>query len=526
MRSADDVEIVGDLPALGVEVAGIGRARADREAVAGDVDADVAGHEARHARAEIGRAEVRRQRAIVQRAVERRVQRVQRRRREHEVVAGDDRVHLVVLAGAAQRQHVRAVVGRRVVVHRVEVAGEERLVGGDRVVDLPERLVLRAVVRDAVLQPSAGIARDGHVLHEVQRHRAEARRIDPVVDEAAGERQLAAAVARRRRDRGEVAVQHRLRRHEADRRRRITVFDAALIAAEQEQLVLDDRRAERAAELIAVQAVALRREEVARVETVVAEELEGVAVHFVRSRLGHQVHRRCGVMPVPRRQRARLHLELLQRVGKRRRQVQVVERIVVRAAVHDVGDAVRLAAGDRDRDRRKILVGVEIACRRGRREAGEENQLGGLSSVQRQLHHALVVDHLADAGVLRLDEGGVRRHRHLLADRADRERDVQLRARSDLQDDAAAHVGVEALQHDLQLVRPDGQVRQRVGAVGAGEHGARHPCIGLRDSDLRARNRTAARVADDAGELRASHRLRPRGAGRDECQSDRTDERA
>ena len=143
--------------------------------------------------------------------------------------------------------------------------------------------------------------------------------------------------------------------------------------------------AERAAELVALQAVARRREEVARVEVVVADELEDVAVERVGAGLGHQVHRRRRVMAVARRQRAGLDLELLQRVGERRRQVQVVERIVVRAAVHDVGDAVGLAAGDRDRHGRIVLVGVQVPGGRGRGEAGEEDQLGRLPAVERDL---------------------------------------------------------------------------------------------------------------------------------------------
>src|SRR5207249_12103658 len=103
------------------------------------------------------------------------------------------------------------------------------------------------------------------------------------------------------------------RRHEADRRRRIALFVLALIAAEEEQLVFDDRRTNRAAELVAVQTVALGREEVAGVEAPVAQELERVAADPVRAGFGDHVHSRGGVVTVPRRQRARLDLELLQR---------------------------------------------------------------------------------------------------------------------------------------------------------------------------------------------------------------------
>ena len=54
--AADHVDVVGELPAVRVEVAGIGAAVADREAVAGDVDADVARQRAEDLAAEIGGA--------------------------------------------------------------------------------------------------------------------------------------------------------------------------------------------------------------------------------------------------------------------------------------------------------------------------------------------------------------------------------------------------------------------------------------------------------------------------------------
>ena len=40
-------------------------------------------------------------------------------------MSNHDRVRLVVLSGAAERQHVLAVVGRRIVVDRVEIAAQK-----------------------------------------------------------------------------------------------------------------------------------------------------------------------------------------------------------------------------------------------------------------------------------------------------------------------------------------------------------------------------------------------------------------
>src|SRR5438034_6013329 len=134
--------------------------------------------------------------------------------------------------------------------------------------------MLRVVVGYAVLQPAARILRHGHVLQELQRHRAETRRIDPVVDEAAGQIELPSPVARGRCDGREIPVQHRLGRYEADGRGGIALLDTSLLAGEPEHPLLDTGPADRAAELVAVQAVARRREEVARVEAVGAEGLE------------------------------------------------------------------------------------------------------------------------------------------------------------------------------------------------------------------------------------------------------------
>ena len=70
----------------------------------------------------------------------------------------------------------------------------------------------------------------------------------------------------------------------------------------------------------------------------------------------------------------------------------------------------------------------------------------------------------------------LRGDRHLLADVADRQRDVDRRIGVDLQDDALLHVGVEALEGNFRPVRPDRKVRKDVGAVGAGEPCAACPC--------------------------------------------------
>ena len=74
VRAADEVEVIGNLIGLGIEVAGVRGAGADAEAVPVDADAHVAGHEAEDLAAEIRSAEKGRQRTIVQGAIESDVQ--------------------------------------------------------------------------------------------------------------------------------------------------------------------------------------------------------------------------------------------------------------------------------------------------------------------------------------------------------------------------------------------------------------------------------------------------------------------
>ena len=526
MPSPDDVDVVGDLEAVGIEIPGVGRAGADSEAVRHG-DAGVPGLRAVDRGAEVGRREVQREWPVVECLVERGVEGIDNRRGQEPVVPDDDGVRLVVLSRPAQRQHVLPVVGAGIVIHRVQVTSEDRLASRNREIQLGECLMLGVVVRNPVLKAAAGIGRDRHVLEELHRDRAEPCRIDPVVRETRARRQddLPAAAGRRR-NRGEIAAQHGLGRHEADGFRRVASLDLALVTAEEEQPVFQQRSAERAAELVALQRVALGREEVPGVEPVVPHELEHVAVEAIRSRLRDDVDGGGGVVPVARRQRAGLDLELLDRVGERRGEVQVVEGIVVRAAVHDVRHAVGLAAGDGNRDRRVVLVGVEIPGRRRRRETGEENQLRGLAAVERNLVDPLVVDDLSHTRGARFDHGRIGEHRDLFAKVADAQRDLDRRVGVDLQDDAVLHVGVEPRERDLELIRPDRQVRKDVATVRPGDDRSGHAGVRFGDGDGCPRQHAAAGVAHGARQLRAGHRLRPAGPAGKKPHENRAEYRA
>ena len=89
------------------------------------------------------------------------------------------------------------------------------------------------------------------------------------------------------------------------------------------------------------------------------------------------------MVAVTRGQRAGLGLEFLQGVRERHRQVQVIERIVVGATVHQVRHPGRQASGYRDRDGRIVLVRIQISGRSRCRRAGKKNQFRRHPAVER-----------------------------------------------------------------------------------------------------------------------------------------------
>ena len=197
-----------------------------------------------------------------------------------------------------------------------------------------------------------------------------------------------------------------------------------LPSAEKEQLVVDNRSSHRSAELIPFERIANGREEVACIEDAIAHELKEVPVKVVGAGLGHDVNRAGTVLPVLRRQRAGLDLELLQRVWERKRQTQIIDRVVVRPAVHHVSQGtVGAAASYGDGS----LVGIvlarvklaDVAERNRRGGSGEVNELSGLAAIERELNHALRIDQLSDPRAARLHETCVRLHFDLFADLAD-----------------------------------------------------------------------------------------------------------
>ena len=282
MIALEPVDVVGDLNRLRVEVAGVGAATAEREPVAGHADADVPGNQARDARPELRGGEVFGKRAVVEGADVGGAQRVEERRGGGVGVPQHGRMHGVGLPGAAQRQHILAVVGCRVVVARVQIAELQRLLVAERVINLADALVIGTVVGNAELDTAARIIGHRDVFEHVGGHRIDCASRQHVVHERCAQTDLSPAIAGGRGKRGEVTGTHRGRWHEADGDRGVRVFVRPLVAPEEEQLVFHDRAAQDAAILIALEAVAGGGERIPRVEAVVAHKAE----HRPRVRVG------------------------------------------------------------------------------------------------------------------------------------------------------------------------------------------------------------------------------------------------
>src|SRR5437588_168367 len=79
---------------------------------------------------------------------------------------------------------------------------------------------------------------------------------------------------------------------------RIGPLQCRLEPTEEEQFVFDDRPANDSAELVALQAVPLRRKWITGVEDSVPDKFKQAAMKLVRARLRHDVHRAGGMISI------------------------------------------------------------------------------------------------------------------------------------------------------------------------------------------------------------------------------------
>ena len=180
----------------------------------------------------------------------------------------------------------------------------------------------------------------------------------------------------------------------SDRLRRVLAVARALISAEEEQLVLDDRcRRPCRRYWLRFSVSCPVREEVARVQIAVADVFEQIAVECVRSGLGDHVDGRAGMRAEARRYRAGLDAEFLQRVRERERHVDVRHRVGVVAAIEQIGGAVALSAGHRNPGGAPEGLAARVAAVGVDRRAQREDQcvacrpLSGRSLMRCRIDH-------------------------------------------------------------------------------------------------------------------------------------------
>ena len=318
----------------------------------------------------------------------------------------------------------------------------------------------------------------------------------------------------------EIAAERRLRGYVTDRLGRGSAGARRLVARKNKQLVLFDGSSDQASELVAPQRILRGGEEIARVEVSVADEFEQAAMELVGSRLGHDIDDRAGMQPVARGNAVGLHAEFLQGVGEGKRQVHIGMRIVVIAAVEQIVIPVDLASGYGDADSSRVIVRRDDAARRVRRHhrsAGEQDQIGRLPSIEREVHDPALIDDLGDGGVLRLHHYGVGRHSQLLRHGPDLQRDVHQDIVPDLQHDSRLNIACEALSCGFETIRTDREVGKQVRTIRAGDRRSNLPCVGLGRLDLSERNESARRIPDLAVNRGVRYGLCKRLSGAPEC---------
>ena len=287
------------------------------------------------------------------------------------------------------------------------VQPERHLVCGklsDRVRDVG---VVRAVRLGDVLHEELGLRRNAVLRNRVVRElRARVDAVDRRRRQRIEDRRQAAEVAAALRDRRHVA-------HVDDP----LLSPVPFITGEEERLVPavvhagnHHRTAERSAELVALELLLVHREEVLRIETVVAEELERTPVKHVAARLRGHVERRAGAVELGRI-RILLNAELLKRVnGGLYPGAPLVLFGDVHAVEQEAGLRARDAADDVAVDHFRTNR-LRVAGGRQQRHARRETRkLVEAAPVQRQIDDLLVGDDFAERRRLGVEQ------RHLCGD--------------------------------------------------------------------------------------------------------------
>src|SRR5438093_3918901 len=319
---------------------------------------------------------------------------------------------------------------------------------------------------------------------------------------------------------GEVSVAHLHRRYSEELTPQPALFEPLEVRHEEKPVlpVVDlrqpNRTAQREAVLVPLKRLSqayTRKCILARIELVVAKELEHRSVKLVCPGLGRNIDLRRGAPELGRKDSS-LNLELLQRIDGWQEDIGVEIHVGILHAVQ--GEVVELAALARDRN---VLLGALSPLPSnglsGIREAvayvgAHRDKLQEVASVQRHFHDLLVFDHCPDRRVLRGDESRRALDLDRLAHISNLEREVNTRGELDLQLDVILRYRAEAWQFHFHVVSARLQRGKVVNARLVTNSGADEVRGRIRHRDGDAGNDRARRVMNHPAytRLRLGHR--------------------
>ena len=193
-----------------------------------------------------------------------------------------------VLQGGVAERGVGVGIGLALIVEAV--AAEDARAVAERLIDADGHLVAVQLAHRRPRERAGRRVRIGHQLGEGERLRRQPVGRNDVAGERLARERIVDDAARR----AVVAGAHGRGRHRVVEDQALLLAHA-LVAGEEERALAHDRAAERGAELLPLQLLGLAGEEVARVEGVVAHEVEQRAVELVGAGLGGGVERAAGL---------------------------------------------------------------------------------------------------------------------------------------------------------------------------------------------------------------------------------------
>ena len=336
-------------------------------------------------------------------------------------------------------------------------------------IELQRRLVGAQRIRTSHFEEAVGQVGQWHVrvlnglrrrIETRDRDDASRKRLsrDRIVRPAGRLREIAGALERRRHHRGIAVVR--------------LLLAQARVAGEEERLVLDNRPAKGAAELVSIERIVGRRctrwHPARRVQLLVAEELEGGAVAHVGAGLRHHVHDSRRIASVLRRVAVGQHAELLngfrvwRRVPGTAKTGGVVPAIQLEVDGAHLRPARAVDGGQllRSTQRVRVLVAGDAA--------GETQERIQIAVDERKIEHLVLSHDPRERRRCGIDERRVAGDGHRFVDRTELNRGIDSGVATDLEHDAGLREILEAGHGDHDHVVPHRKQPQRVlaGLVG------------------------------------------------------------